>query len=120
MGAGYKNIQACAVFVDYIAQAQREALAVQLVKANIQADGRTDSENVEDKLCLVYFDPYTQDGKVHVRNKCLTVRRPARSNAEGLYECFTCALTYADIPDWENKLVGFESDGASVNIGLVV
>ena len=120
LGAGYKNNQACAIFVDYIALAQREALAAQLAKAkffSIQADGSTDSGNVEDKLyLLVYFDPYTQNGKVHIRNKTLTVRRPARSNAEGLYECFTPALTYAGIPDWENKLVGFGSDGASVNI----
>ena len=28
LGAGYKNNQACAVFVDYIAQAQREALGL--------------------------------------------------------------------------------------------
>ena len=32
-------------------------------------------------------------------------------------KCFTRALTYAGIPDWENKLVRFGSDGASVNIG---
>ena len=61
LGAGYKNNQACAVFVDYIAQAQREALAAQLAKAkffSIQADGSTDSRNVEDELYLVvYFDP---------------------------------------------------------------
>ena len=61
LGAGYKNNQACAVFVDYIAQAQREALAAQLAKAKffrIQADGSTDSRNVEDELYLVvYFDP---------------------------------------------------------------
>ena len=121
LGAGYKNNQACAVFVDYIARAQREALAAQLAKAkyfSIQADGSTYSGNVEDELYLVvYFDPYTQNGKVHIRNKFLTVRRPAHSNAEGLYECFIRALTYAVIPDWENKLVGFGSDGASVNIG---
>ena len=28
LGAGYKNNQACAIFVDYIAQAQREALGL--------------------------------------------------------------------------------------------
>lgn len=121
LGTGYKNNQACSVFVDYIAQAQREGLAAVLAKAkfcSIQADSSTDSGNVEDELFLVvYFDPYTQDGKVHVKNKFLTVRQPARSNAEGLYECFVRALTYAGIVDWENKLVGFGCDGASVNLG---
>ena len=75
----------------------------------VQADGSTDSGNIE--------DAYTKDGKVHVRNKFLTVRHSTRSNAEGLYECFTRALTYAGIPDWQNKLVEFGSDGASVNVG---
>ena len=45
----------CAVFVVYIAQAQREALAAQLAKAiffSIQADESTDSGNVEDKHYL--------------------------------------------------------------------
>ena len=83
----------------------------------IQADRSTDSGNIEEELYLVYFDPYTNDGKVHVRNKFLTVRHPTRSNAEELYECFTHALTYAGIRDSQNKLVGFVCDGASVNIG---
>ena len=77
-----------------------EALVAQLTKANlfyIQADGSTDSGNVENVLYLVYFDPYSQDGKVHVRKKIVTIRRPARSNADGLYQCFTRALSYAGI-----------------------
>ena len=46
LGAGHKNNQACAIFADYIGQAQKEALAAQLGKA----DGSTDSANVEDEL----------------------------------------------------------------------
>ena len=60
LGVGYKNNQACAVFVDYIAWAQREALAAQLAKAkffSIQADGSTDCGNVEDELYLVVYTP---------------------------------------------------------------
>ena len=121
MGAGHKNNQACAGFVDCIGQAQKEALGAQLAKAkffSIQADGSTDSANIEDELyLLVYFDPLTNDGVVHVRNKFFTVRRPARSNAEGLYECFVRALNYVGVTDWENRLVGFGCDGASVNMG---
>ena len=77
LGTGYKNNQACATFVDYIAQSQREGLAAVLAKAkflSIQADGSTDSE---DELFLVlYFDAHSQDGVVHVQNRFLTVRRP--------------------------------------------
>ena len=88
---------------------------------SIQADGSTDSGNIEDELYLVvYFDQYTKDGKVHVRNKFLTVKRPTRSNAERFYKFFTHALTYAGILDWQNKLVEFGSDGGSINIGALV
>ena len=45
------------------------------------------------------------------------MRRPARSNAEGLYECFIRALNFVGVNDWENRLVGFGCDGASVNMG---
>ena len=79
-----------------------------MIFLSIPADGSTDSGNIEDKLyyyyLVVYCDPYTKDGKVHVRNKFLTVRRPTSS---------TRALTYAGIPDWQNNLVGFGSDGSS-------
>ena len=50
---GYKNNQACATFVDYIAEAQREVLLSMLAKANffsIQVDSSTDSGNIEDEL----------------------------------------------------------------------
>ena len=120
LGTGYKNNQACATFVEYTAQSQREGLAAVLAKAkflSIQADGSTDSANIEDELFLVlYFDAHSQDGVVHVQNRFLTVRRPERSDASGLYECFARALLYAGVTDWENKLIGFGCDGASVNI----
>ena len=103
--------------MEYIAQSQIEGLAAVLAKAkflSIQADGSTDSANIEDELFLVlYFDAHSQDGVVHVQNRFLTVRRPERSDASGLYECFARALLYAGVTDWENKLIGF---GASVNI----
>ena len=121
LGTGYKNNQACSTFVEYIAQSQREGLAAVLAKAknfSIQADGSTDSADVEDELFLVlYFDAHSQDGIVHVRNMFLTVRRPEWSDANGLYECFARALLYAGVTGWENKLIGFGCDGSNVNMG---
>ena len=121
LGSGYKNNQACATFVDYVAQSQREELAQVLCKCKflgIQAHGSTDTAVVEDELFLVlYFDAHMQDGVVHVRNRFLTVRHPESANAKGLYECFVRALTYAGVTDWENKLVGFGCDGTNVNMG---
>ena len=57
--------------MEYIAQSQREGLADMLAKAkffSIQADGSTDSANIEDELFLtLYFDAHTQDGRVPVQ-----------------------------------------------------
>lgn len=77
LGSGYKNDKACATFVEYIAQEQRELLANTLAKAkffSIQSDGSTDVANVENELFVaLYLDPHAPDGKVHVRNRFLSV-----------------------------------------------
>ena len=103
LGSGYKNNQACAVFIEYIAQAMKETLMNILAKAkffSIQGNGSTDSANVENELFLVvYFEPYSQDGRIHVRDRFLTVRCPNRSNAEGLYECFVRAMSFVNVAD---------------------
>ena len=47
LGTGYKNDQACATFIEYIAREQRDILVKQLDKAkfySIQADGSTDCQ----------------------------------------------------------------------------
>ena len=56
-----------------------------------QADGSTDSGNVDALYLVVYFDPCSKDGEVHVRNEFLIVRRSAHCNAE-VYECIVRAL----------------------------
>ena len=121
LGSGYKNDKACATFVEYIAQEQRELLTSTLARAkffSIQSDGSTDAGNAENELFLVlYLDPHAPDGEVHVRDKFLTVRQPTRCDAKGLFECFTRALDHVGIVGWEEKLIGFGCDGASVNIG---
>ena len=85
---------------------------------SIQADTTTDCGNIEDELYMVmHFDPYSQDGAVHVRDRFLTVRRPSRCDAKGLYECFERALAYVGVTDWQTKLIGFGCDGTYVKIG---
>ena len=122
MGQGYKNDQACASFVEYIAMEQREIL-LQALKAarffSLQADGSTDVGNVENELFLaLYFDPYASDGRVHIRTKFLSVRRPKSGSAEALFECLEKAVGHVGIThsDWKDKLIGFGCDGASVNM----
>ena len=120
LGTGYKNNQACSVFIEYIAKEQRVLLNEKLKNAkyySIQADGSTDCANKEEELFLVlYFDPYTDDGKVHVRNKFFAVRQPKNGTAAGLYESLVRAFNHVDVNDWKDKLIGFGCDGTSVNI----
>ena len=74
--------------------------------------------NVEDEVFLtVYCDPHATDGRVHVRNEFLTVRRPSRSNTAGLLACLREAMGFMGIANWESKLIGVGCDGASVNMG---
>ena len=50
---------------------------------SIQADGSTDSTNVEDELFLaLYFDAHTQDGTVHVQSSVWTTCVDVRSNLD--------------------------------------
>ena len=121
LGSGYKNEKACATFVDYISLEQRQMLVKSLDKAkffSLQLDGSTDSANVEDEVFLVVFcDPYSSDGRVHVRNYFLTVRRPERVNAAGLHACLRAAMGFVGVANWESKLIGVGCDGANVNLG---
>ena len=120
LGTGYKNNQACASFVHYIAKEQRDQLRSVLAKSrffSIQGDGSTDSGNVEDELFVVlYFDPSRSDGRVHVRSKLLAVRQPKGGDAKSLFDCLVSALEYVEVSYWRDKLVGFGCDGANVNI----
>ena len=118
LGSGYKNEKACAMFVDYISLEQRRILMNSLDRArffSLQLDGSADSGNVEDEVFLVVFcDPYTTDGRVHVRNNFLTVRHPGRANAAGL---LACSYGLRGCCQRESKLIGVGCDGANVNMG---
>lgn len=124
LGSGYKNEKTCATFMDYISLEQRRMLVDSLGRArffSLQLDGSADSGNVEDEVFLVVFcDPYSTDGKVHVRNNFLTVRCPGRSNAAGLFACLKAAMGFVGVSNWESKLIGVGCDGANVNMGTTV
>jgi len=73
LGITYRNDQACASFVGYIAQDLKMQLYNALHEAkffSIQVDGSTDSANKEEELFLaIYFDPHSNDCSVHIRNQ---------------------------------------------------
>ena len=107
LGECYKNDQACAIFIKYIAQDLQGQLGDSLRKAKfyiIQMDGSTDSGNKEEELFLVvYFEPFSTDVSVHVRNRYLCVRQPNSVCATGLFEAFQRALAYLELDQQPSK-----------------
>ncbi len=121
LSQSYKNDRGCATFVEFIACEQQEQLMAVLSHSkffSLQADGGTDAGNVEDELFLVlHFDPYSADGKVHVRDSFFTVRQLSRGTAQGLFDCLKRAVEYMGAANWETKLIGFGCDGTNANMG---
>ena len=62
---------------------------------------------------VLYIDPYTVDGKVHIRSKFFAVQQQACMYL--LQEPFIIYI-YIYVNDWKDKLIGFGCDGTSVNI----
>ena len=88
LGQSYKNNQACATFIEYIALERRNFLVEALRHSkffSVQADGSTDSGNIEEELFLaVYLDRNPNDKRIHIRNPFFTVRQLHQGNTEGL------------------------------------
>ena len=122
LGHEYLNNQACADFIDFIGLDQRQILAHTLSNTNffsLQADGSTDSGNIEDELFLVvFFDKNSQGRQVRIRNKFFSVRTPKSGDAVGLYQCLKDSFSFVGVQDsdWQKKLIGFGCDGTNVNI----
>ena len=115
---GYKNNQACSVFIEYIAKEQRivlleqlKFLAYRLMEAQIVSTKR---ENCF--LLYIVFSPNADDGKVHILNKFFAVCQPKDASSAGLYDSLIRAFSHMGVEEWEDKLIGFGCDGTSVNI----
>ena len=99
-------------------------LQEQLMKAlshskffSLQADGSTNTGNIEKELFLVlHFDPYSQDGKVHIRDSFFTVRHLSSGTGQGLFDSVKKAVEYIGAADWESKLIGFGCNGTNANM----
>ena len=77
LGEGYKNNQACACFMSYIAIEEHQHLIDDVTQAkffSLQADGSTDCGNMKDEIVLVVFLDYQAvDKRLQVRNKFFSV-----------------------------------------------
>ena len=79
----------------------------------------TDADNIEEELFLVlHFDPYSQDGKVHICDLFFTARHLSSGTGQGLFDCVKKAVEYMGAADWESKLIGFgcDIDGTNANM----
>ena len=79
---------------------------------SILIDGATDSSVTENELIYVR---YLNNGVPE--NHYLSIEDIENANALGILKCIDTAFNRAEILDWKENLVGFGSDGASVNLG---
>ena len=75
LGANSKNDQECVTFVQCVTKDQQMPLVAKAKYFSIQIDGSTDFTNVEGEVYLIlYFNPHSDDRKVHVHIKFLAIR----------------------------------------------
>ena len=94
--------------VKFIAREQQNSLIATLSKSNffsIQADASTDSGNVEVEMYLVlHLDPFSEDGKVHVRSRFFSPRHLSSMTGEDLFKSLKEAVAYMGLEDqWKEK-----------------
>ena len=108
LGDMYINDHGCAMFVNFIAYELRQWLVTAINKAHffsLQVNASTDAANIEVELFMaIYLDPYTDDGRMHVRNCFFSSRYPCSVTGEGLYQCFCDAVKFVGVDNWKTNL----------------
>ena len=124
IGTTYTTETAAKSFTGYIAQAQRNELAVNLQKAkffSLLLDGSTDAGNIDNELLLVvWFDKDGVGEKVYTRTSYSCISRPVTATALGIFDVVQAAVQKLGFPaisgEQCTKLVGIGTDGAAANI----
>ena len=123
LGNGYRNENTGGVFIDYISKTLCNSLKSKLEKVNFYAiltDGSTDTSISDNEAVFVlYFDPSPPGlDKIKIMTSFVKLVHMKSADAPGVIECMKDAFTCIGIEeDFYAKLVGFGSDGASVNRG---
>ena len=98
LGEVYKTIVAVLFF---LARDHQQRLVAELTYSkffSLQADGSTDTGNVEDELFLfLYLDYHSTKGKVRIVNSFFTVRQLRSGTGCNLFDCLRNALKYMDV-----------------------
>jgi hypothetical protein len=79
---------------------------------SILIDGATDSSVTENELIYLRF---VEDGKPV--NHYFSIENVEHANAAGILQTIEQAFVKKGLENWKDKLIGFGSDGALVNLG---
>ena len=113
----YKNDRAAASFVDIIGWEMRSEFLNELKQARyftLLTDGSTDSSILEQEVLYVLF--VSSDGYAKV--KFFAIETPEHAHADGLKAMISESFERVGITEFHLKLVHFNVDGASVNMGI--
>ena len=53
---------------------------------------------------ILFFDPYSKDEKVHIRDSFITVSHLSSGTGQGLFGCVEKVAEYMGASDWKTKL----------------
>ena len=116
LGKTYLNKDAAKELTMTLGETMKDALKEELSSAEfvtVLVDGSTDCSVTEKELVYARF----VNGIGHVCTKMIALKDVARANADGLLRVLSDSFIDAGLTDYTQKLVGFMSDGASVNFG---
>ncbi|VDI00488.1 Hypothetical predicted protein [Mytilus galloprovincialis] len=116
MGNFYRSDNACRRFIQYIYEDLFKGVKMQIENDlhfySILIDGATDSSVTENELIYLRF---VENGRPV--NHYFSIEDVEKADAQGILKEIEGAFTRNGIPNWKDKLIGFGSDGASVNLG---
>ena len=121
IGQAYQADRYCGTFIDYCGKEIKQQLNSDLAKAkfySVLCDGSTDNSVKENEVIYaLYFDPVPRGSdSVEVKIGFLEMNYLNDQSASGLTAAIKSSFQSIGITE-TNKLIGFTSDGASVNRG---
>ena len=122
LDSAYRNDSSAGIIIKYIADSIARELKCKLETApfySVLTDGSTDSSITEkEAIFVVTFDPSPLgSNKIGVNISFLLIVDLKAADSNGILESMEHAFENIGMEDWCAKLIGFGSDGASVNTG---
>ena len=113
-GTAYRNDKQARLFTHHIAEIARERIRDSEIPFGVISDGSTDSAALEAEMIYVR---HAHRGAISVNFAGYV--NVERANTPGILDAITTAMSRLNVTpaDWQQKLVGFGSDGASVMVG---